>query len=157
MFFKLKATEIIHLPPEHFHQNFLAEVQKAIRDRFEGRHSAKYGTIVCIQEITVMDYPILQPTLGHASFHVSFNMLVEKAVKNEVVWGRVTEIEEVERIGYRVRLQCGTMKVDTYCDFKEFYREGDSICSSDRSVKYEKNGFYHVKMITHDYGELLRV
>jgi len=94
MFFHVKMTRFIELPPSCFYKNMKREINQRLLEDVEGTCQAEYGYIVCVTEVEEIGDGRIRDDIPEVSFPVEFRAIVFRPFKNEVLDGVVTQMDQ---------------------------------------------------------------
>jgi DNA-directed RNA polymerase subunit E' len=94
MYTKVRAIDVVRVPPERLGDDLLAVVKEMLQDRLEGRMDKKLGMFIAIQDIVgVKEGRIMIGDAG-VYYETIFDALVFRPKMQEIVEGAVVEIVE---------------------------------------------------------------
>jgi DNA-directed RNA polymerase subunit E' len=94
MYTKVRAIDVVRVPPERLGDDLLVVVKEMLQDRLEGRMDKKLGMFIAIQDIVgVKEGRIMIGDAG-VYYETIFDALVFRPKMQEIVEGAVVEIVE---------------------------------------------------------------
>jgi len=95
MFFVLEREKELNLHPRFFGAKLLDRLTEQLRAEVEGSCDGEYGYVVAVLQITNKSKGNLKDTTGFASYDVTYNCLVLRPFKNEVMDTLVTSVNKM--------------------------------------------------------------
>ncbi len=94
MFYKIKLSDHIRLPPDMFGLELEDALMKRIRHKFEGYISKEIGVVIDVSAIGKIGEGVILPGDGAPFYQVEFELLTFKPELQEVLNGRIKDIAE---------------------------------------------------------------
>ena len=94
-FFLKEITHTITLHPQFFGPQMRNYLTKRLYEEVEGTCSGRFGYIISVIQIRDIGSGALQSTTGHAEFKITYQAVVFKPFKNQVLDGIVSTVNKV--------------------------------------------------------------
>ncbi len=94
MFYRIRLSDHIRLPPEMFNLELEDALMKRIRNKFEGYISKEIGVVIDVCTIGIIGEGVILPGDGAPFYQVEFELLTFKPELQEVLNGRIKDIAE---------------------------------------------------------------
>jgi len=94
MYLKIRAVDVVRVPPERLGENLQMVVKEMLQEKLEGRMDKKIGMIIAIMDVVeIKEGRIIIGDAG-VYYETVFNALVFRPKMQEIVEGEVVEIVE---------------------------------------------------------------
>ncbi len=94
MFSLVTRHEKITIPPKYFDQNVEAQIEKALKKIVEYKFNSKSGHTLFVNKINDISLGIIQNDTSCAQFDVSYEILICKIIKDDIIPAIVTGITQ---------------------------------------------------------------
>ncbi len=94
MYVKIRAIDVVRVPPERLGDNLRLTVKEMLRDKLEGRMDKKIGMFIAILDIVDTKEGRIMIGDGGVYYETVFDVLVFRPKMQEIVEGEVVEIVE---------------------------------------------------------------
>ncbi len=94
MYVKIRAIDVVRVPPERLGDNLPLTVKEILRDRLEGLMDKKIGMFIAILDVVDMKQGRIIIGDGGVYYETTFDVLVFRPKMQEIVEGEVVEIVE---------------------------------------------------------------
>jgi len=92
MYTKIRAIDVVRVPPERLGDELRPTVKEMLQDNLEGRMDKKIGMVIAILDVVDMKEGRIIIGDGGVYYETVFDMLVFKPKMQEIVEGEVVEI-----------------------------------------------------------------
>ena len=92
MYTKIRAIDVVRVPPERLGDELRPTVKEVLQDNLEGRMDKKIGMVIAILDVVDMKEGRIIIGDGGVYYETVFDMLVFKPKMQEIVEGEVVEI-----------------------------------------------------------------
>ena len=92
MYAKVRAIDVVRVPPERLGDELRPTVREVLQDNLEGRMDKKIGMVIAILDVVDMKEGRIIIGDGGVYYETVFDMLVFKPKMQEIVEGEVVEI-----------------------------------------------------------------
>ena len=94
MFYKVKLTDHVRVPPSLFSLDIKDAITKRLRRKYEGFISKDLGMVIDIAKVDDINEGIIIPGDGASYYQTSFQVLTFKPELQEVVLGKIRDIAD---------------------------------------------------------------
>lgn len=94
MFYKVKLSDHIRIPPEFFGTDLSSSVLQMLKKKYEGYISKELGIVIDVADLGTIDKGIIIQGDGAAYYKVLFELLTFKPELQEVVIGKIKDIAD---------------------------------------------------------------
>jgi len=94
MYYKIKITDHIRLPPDMFDEDIKSALMQRIRQKFEGYISKEIGVVIDVTSVGTIGEGVILPGDGAPYFKADFELLTFKPELQEVSNGRIRDIAD---------------------------------------------------------------
>jgi len=94
MYIKIRAVDVVRVPPERLGDDLQLTVKEMLQERLEGRMDKKIGMFIAIQDIADIKEGRIMIGDGGVYYETVFDALVFRPKMQEIVEGEVVEIVE---------------------------------------------------------------
>jgi DNA-directed RNA polymerase II subunit RPB7 len=95
MFFQKQLTHRVLLPPDCFGPALRQEVTRRLKQQVEGMCHGQLGFIIAVLSIIDISPGVIQDAYGLAAFTISYNAILLKPFKGEVIDATVSSANKV--------------------------------------------------------------
>jgi len=89
MFYEMKITSNLHIPPSKFRDKHIDEIMEKIQTSYCNKVIPNYGLVVCVTKIDSIDDPLIAPDTGGTYVQTTFRLAMFKPYDGEVILGTV--------------------------------------------------------------------
>ena len=94
MFYRIKLSDHIRLPPDMFDKDLKEALMLRIRSKFEGYISKDIGVVIDVASVGVIGDGVILPGDGAPYYQAEFELLTFKPELQEVLNGRIKDIAD---------------------------------------------------------------
>ena|SRR3989344_5123006 len=94
MFYKVKVTDHIRVPPKFLGGDLKAAILKQIKEKFDGYISKDIGTVIDVADLESVGEGVIVPGDGAPYYKTDFELLTFRPEVKEVVHGKIKDIAE---------------------------------------------------------------
>lgn len=95
MFFQKELSHRVLLSPEFFGPGLQEEVELRLRREVEGTCDGRWGFIICVLKVDNVSRGMVQDSYGFAAFEITYQAIVLKPFKGEVLDAVITSSNKV--------------------------------------------------------------
>ncbi|MGM5484976.1 MAG: DNA-directed RNA polymerase [Nanobdellota archaeon] len=94
MFYKVKLSDHIRVPPNLFDMDIKDAIVKRIKRKYSGYISKDLGMVIDVSQVDDMEEGIIIPGDGASYYETTFEVLVYRPELQEVVLGKIKDIAD---------------------------------------------------------------
>lgn len=94
MFYKVKITDHIRVPPDMFNEEIESAIIKRIKKKYEGHISKELGIVIDVSQVDEIGDGVIIPGDGASYYDTKFELLTFKPEMQEVVAGLIRDIAD---------------------------------------------------------------